>query len=81
MATREDPYRLVDDLPEDEIQVATRYLQYLRDRYDPVLAALLNAPEDDEPETDYERKAVTEALEDLKAGHIVTSDEILDDIS
>jgi predicted transcriptional regulator len=46
-----------------------------------VLAALLNAPEDDEPETDYERQSVAEAMDDLKAGRVVTSDEILDDIS
>ena len=48
---------------------------------DPVLAALLNAPEDDEPETEYERQAVAEGMEDLAAGRMVTSDEILDDIS
>ena len=48
---------------------------------DPVLAALLRAPEDDEPETEYERQAVAEAMADLEAGNIVTSAEILDDIS
>jgi len=81
MATREDLHKLIEDLPEDEIQAATRYLQYLRDRYDPVLAALLDAPEDDEPETADERQAVAEAQEDLAAGRMVTSDQILDDIS
>ena len=81
MATREDLHKLIEDLPEDELQAATRYLQYLRDRYDPVLAALLDAPEDDEPETEYERQAVAEAQEDLAAGRMVTSDQILDDIS
>ncbi|MCY3544369.1 MAG: hypothetical protein OXH22_10075 [Chloroflexi bacterium] len=48
---------------------------------DPVLAALLIAPEDNEPETAYERQAVAEGMADLEAGHMVTSDEILDDIS
>ena len=74
MATKED-------LPEDEIQAAARYLQCLRDRRDPVLAALLNAPKDDEPETDHERQAVAEAMADLEAGRVLTSAEILDDIS
>ncbi len=48
---------------------------------DPVLAALLCAPEDDEPETEYERQAVAEAMAELEAGRMLTSDEILDDIS
>ena len=48
---------------------------------DPVLAALLNAPEDDEPETEYERQAVAEGMADLAAGRVVSSAKILDDIS
>ena len=48
---------------------------------DPVLAALLCAPDDDEPETEYERQAVAEALAELQAGQMVSADEILDDIS
>ena len=81
MATKDELHKLIDDLPEDEIQAATLYLQHLRNRNDPVLAALLNAPEDDEPETACERKAVAEGMADLKAGHFVSADEILDDIS
>ena len=81
MATRETLYKLIEELPEDEIQAATRYLQYLRDRRNPVLVALLNAPEDDEPETDYERQAVAEAMADLAAGQFASADEILGDIS
>ena len=48
---------------------------------DPVLAALLNAPEDDEPETDYERDAVSEGWRIWLRGAVVSSAEILDDIS
>ena len=48
---------------------------------DPVLAALLSAPEDDEPETEYERQAVAEATAELEAGQFAPADEILDDIS
>ena len=81
MTTKDALHKLIDELPEDEIQAATLYLQHLRDRQDPVLAALLNAPEDDEPETEYERQAVAEGMADLEAGNIVTSAEILDDIS
>lgn len=81
MATKEDLHKLIEELPEDEIQAATLYIQHLRHKNDPVLAALLNAPEDDEPETEYERQAVADALEDLKAGRVVTSGDILNDIS
>ena len=45
---------------------------------DPVLAALLCAP-DDEPETDDERQAVAEAMAELEAGQFVSADEILDE--
>ena len=48
---------------------------------DPVLVALLNAPEDDEPETDYEHQAVEEAMAELEAGQFVSANEILDDVS
>ena len=81
MTTKDDLHKLIDELPEDEIQAATLYLQHLRDKNDPVLVALLNAPEDDEPETEYERQAVAEAMAELEAGQFVPADEILDDIS
>ena len=80
MTTRESLHKLIEELPEGEIESATLYLQHLRDKQDPFLTALLNAPEDDEPETEYERQAVAEAMADLEAGHFVTADEILDDL-
>ncbi len=81
MTTRDDIYKLMDESPEEEIQPVARYLQYLNDRHGLVLAALLNAPQDDEPETEYERQAVDEAIKDLAAGRVMTATEILDDIS
>ena len=57
MTTRDDLYRLVDELPENEIQAAKRYLEYLRSLGDPVLKALLEAPDDDESEGEEERVA------------------------
>ena len=39
---------------------------------DPVLAAFLNAPLADEPETEEERAADLEAIEDWKAGRLRT---------
>jgi predicted transcriptional regulator len=42
---------------------------------DPVLNALLNAPEDDEPVTQEEEEAVQRAREDIAAGRVYTHEE------
>ena len=77
MAIKDRLHRLVDDLPESEISAAERYLEYLRlAGHDPVLHAILTAPEDDEPETDEERIAVAEGLEDIRNGRVVSLDEV-----
>jgi hypothetical protein len=68
-------HHLVDTLPDDAIDAAAQYLAQLQTD-DPVLRMLLTAPLDDEPETDEERAAVAEAYEDLRAGHVVTMEEI-----
>jgi hypothetical protein len=69
---RDTLHRLVDELPESELAVAERFLNYLRATADPVLRALLEAPLDDEPETDEERRAVHEAREELARGEVRT---------
>ncbi len=51
MTIKEDLHRLVDELPEKELPVAKRYLEYLRNMGDPVLRTFMEAPEDDEEET------------------------------
>lgn len=62
-------YRLIDVLPEDEIKPVQRFLEFLiSQKRDPLLQALLNAPDDDEEETEDEREAVKEAEADIKAG-------------
>jgi hypothetical protein len=57
MPMRDTLHRLVDALPESELAVAERFLNYLRATADPVLRALLEAPLDDEPETELELSA------------------------
>ncbi len=76
MTIKEDLHRLVDELPKKELPVAKRYLEYLRNMGDPVLRALMEAPEDDEPETEEERAAVAEAYEDLAAGKVITLEDV-----
>jgi hypothetical protein len=76
MYTKDDLHRLIDQLPDNELLPAMRYLEYLRNMGDPVLKALIDAPEDDEPETDEERIAVAEAYDDLAEGKVVTLDDV-----
>ena len=54
MTIKEDLHRLVDELPKKELPVAKRYLEYLRNMGDPVLRSFMEAPEDDEEETEEE---------------------------
>ena len=76
MAIKDDLHRLVDELPQDELLTAKRYLEYLRNMSDPLLKTLMEAPMDDEPETAEEKAAVAEAYEDLAAGRVVTFEDI-----
>ena len=48
MASKDTLHRLVDELPDSEVQAAKRFLEFLRTLGDPVLRAFLTAPEDDE---------------------------------
>lgn len=76
MTIKKDLHRLVDELPKKELPVAKRYLEYLRNMGDPVLRAMLEAPEDDEPETEEERAAVAEAYEELAAGKMTPLEDV-----
>jgi len=68
-STKEQLHRLVDALPKSELHAARRFLEYLRNmRSDPVLRALLEAPQDDEPETEEERAAVRQAWQEYLRG-------------
>lgn len=69
--TKEDLHRIVDDLSEAETAATARFLKALRAReIDPVTLALLLAPEDDEPLTEADRRALEEAYQDEAAGRI-----------
>src|SRR5438552_19090055 len=75
MITREALHQLVDALPESELDKAARLLAAL-ETTDPVLRALLLAPEDDEPETDEERAAEDEAHSAARRGELFTLEEV-----
>jgi len=73
-------HRLVDELPEAEIEAAQRFLQYLRSLGDPVLKALLEAPESNVPETADEAAAVRKGREAYGRGKFVADDQLDDAI-
>jgi len=56
--TRELAHELIDRLPETQLSGLVQFLETI---VDPVAHALRNAPLDDEPETDDEKTAVSEA--------------------
>lgn len=76
MITKEHLHKLVDPLPQGEIEAARRYLEYLRDAGDPLTRTLGQAPLDDEMEDDEERAAVAEGRADFDSGRVVSHEEI-----
>ena len=74
MATevKERLHRLVDALPSGELHAAERYLKFLASHGDPLVQALLNAPEAAEPLSASDRKALDEGCRALETGDIVT---------
>jgi hypothetical protein len=77
MITRDDLHKLVDRLPESELESARRVLEYLDKRAsDPLLRALAEAPEDDEEETPEEAAAVEEARQEVARGEAIPWEQI-----
>jgi hypothetical protein len=74
MTAKEQLRDAVDALSEEEARDALRYLGVRR--VDPVLAAFLAAPIDDEPVTEEEERAVEDAREEYQRGEAVPLDEI-----
>jgi hypothetical protein len=79
MVTREELHNMIDFLPDSILEASGQaFLDFLK-KEDPVLFALLTAPEDDEPETEEERAAVDEVLEDIRTGRaeLIPHDEVV----
>ena len=68
MTIKDELHRLVDELPQKELHGAKRFLEYLRNMGDPVLRALMEAPEDDEPTTPEEDEGAEEAWREYLRG-------------
>lgn len=78
MTDRERLRILIEDLPDQEVHTALRFVEYLRQEgedEDPLLIALQNAPEDDEPLTAEDLEALREAEEDVAQGRVVSHEQ------
>ncbi|MDR3553865.1 MAG: hypothetical protein P4L55_03840 [Syntrophobacteraceae bacterium] len=73
-ATKERLHELVDALPASKVETVHRYLEALAD--EAFLDALRNAPEDDEPLTEEDLKAIAEAEEDIRQGRTTPWEEV-----
>ncbi|MYC28602.1 MAG: hypothetical protein F4X65_00720 [Chloroflexi bacterium] len=74
MVTREELHNIIDFLPDSVLAAGGQvFLDFLK-KEDPVLFALLTAPQDDEPETEEERAAVEEAYESIARGERMIPD-------
>lgn len=77
-AVRDRLRQLVDEIPELELPAAKRYLEYLRNvGNSPVYRAVMEAPLDNEPETEEERLAVEEGRADIAAGRLIPHEQVM----
>lgn len=74
---RKEIHQLVDRLSEEELLVARRVLEGLQAVGDPVIRALVQAPEEEAPISEEERAALREAEEDLRRGRVRELDDYL----
>ena len=76
MSAREKLRAFVEHLADDRVEAALRMLE----ESDPMLAALLNAPEDDEPLTEEERLAVEQAIQEAERGELIPWEQLRDEL-
>ena len=81
MTIKEDLHRMVDELPKKELPVAKRYLEYLRNMGDPVLRSFMEAPEDDEEETEEETAMIEEARQEYLRGEARPWEEVREELA
>jgi hypothetical protein len=70
-------HELVDSLPDETVPAAVGALERLLGpgESDPLLRALLSAPEDDEPISDEDVAEIEAGRADIKAGRVISGDE------
>lgn len=80
---KEELYRLVDALQEQEIPIAKRFLEFLITEPDEVAweKLLKNPPIDDEPLSDDDLIAIAEAEKDIAEGRVKPWEQVKKDLN
>jgi hypothetical protein len=73
--SRDPLHALIDRIPEGELPVAQRFLEFLASS--PAYRAALCAPVDDEPVTEGDASAILNARAEIRAGKVVAHGEML----
>ena len=68
--------QVAEHLPDEEIQAAIRYLEFLAGRGDPYLSYLMSAGEEEEEVSEQGQRLLDEGWEDIEAGRLMGSDEV-----
>ncbi|HEU5423869.1 MAG TPA: hypothetical protein VFU72_10045 [Nitrolancea sp.] len=74
--TRDDLHHFIDQLSDEDLRLAAGVLLTLLAERDPLLAALLVAPEDDEPLTPDELAAIERSRAELDRGASVPWEQV-----
>jgi hypothetical protein len=78
MKTRQALHVLVDELPDDELAAARRFLEFLRQQgEDPLRSFLDSAPWDDETLTEEDQAAIQEGLAEKARGEVLSREELV----
>ena len=73
MQVRERLHRLIDQLPDAELDRVERL--FIQDADGAIETAIADAPDDDEPLTPEDETALSDAYADLAAGRVVSHDQ------
>ncbi|HEY7908268.1 MAG TPA: hypothetical protein VIC60_05310 [Thermomicrobiales bacterium] len=69
MSIKEDVHRIIDELPESDLEKVLHHLEMVRAaKRDPFIQMLMDAPLDDEPTTPEEDAGAAEARQELERG-------------
>ncbi len=72
---RDALHTLIDRSPDEELPTAQRFLEFLA--ASPAYRSALSATPDDEPVTDGDAQAISRARNDVRAGRVVSHEELL----
>ena len=81
MTTKDSLKNLIDQLPDEELHAAKRFIEYLRDAGSPLLDVLREAPEEADELNEEAAAALREAELEVKSGDVVTHAELKRELS